>query len=150
MSRVDSETTSIVCLGALARAEALAAAQISRRLRDHDLSRTAYNALTILTQTAGPIGPHELAEHLNVSPGAVTQLVDLLEKQGRIERRPHPNDRRMSLVELTVSGRRVLARARPEVDEATSQTLAGLNKAEQQQLMKLLSKLERHVKTLGC
>jgi DNA-binding MarR family transcriptional regulator len=53
-------------------------------------------------------------------------------------------------VELTVSGRRVLARAQPEVDEATTRTLAGLSATEQQQLMKLLSKLERHVKTLGC
>jgi DNA-binding MarR family transcriptional regulator len=141
-------TTSIVCLGTLARAEGLAAAHIARRLRDHDLSRTSYNVLTILAAAPGPVGPHELAEHLFVSPGAVTQLVDLLEKQGRIQRRPHPSDRRMSLVELTPTGRRVLGRAQPEVAAATSQTLAGLSAAEQEQLMKLLQKLERHVQAL--
>jgi DNA-binding MarR family transcriptional regulator len=140
--------TSTVCLGALARAEGLAAAQIARRLREHDLSRTSYNLLTILAGAASPVGPHELAEALFVSPGAVTQLVDLLEKQRRIQRRPHPNDRRMSLVELTAAGRRVLARAQPEVAEATNHTLAGLSAGEQQQLMKLLRKLEQHVQTL--
>jgi DNA-binding MarR family transcriptional regulator len=138
----------VVCLGTLARAEGLAASQIARRLREHDLSRTSYNALTILAAAARPLGPHELAEQLFVSPGAVTQLVDLLEKQGRIQRRPHPNDRRMSLVALTAAGRRVLVQAQPEVADATSRTLAGLSAGEQQQLMKLLRKLERHVKTL--
>ena len=126
----------------------MAAAQIGRRLRDHDLSRTSYNVLTILAAAPGPLGPHDLAEQLFVSPGAVTQLVDLLQKQGRIQRRAHPNDRRMSLVELTAAGRRVLARAQPEVAEATLKTLAGLSAGEQEQLMKLLSKLERHVQTL--
>lgn len=140
--------TSIVCLGTLARAEGLAAGQIARRLREHDLSRTAYNALTILAEAKGPLGPHDLAEQLLVSAGAVTQLLDLLEKQGRIRRRPHPHDRRMSLVELTESGRRVLGRAQPEVAEATSQTLAGLTATEQQHLMRLLAKLERHVQAL--
>ncbi len=138
----------MVCLGALARAEGLAAAQIARRLREHELSRTAFNALAILGQADRPLRPHALAQQLFVSPGAVTQLVDLLEKQGRIRRRAHPNDRRMSLVELTATGKRVLQRAQPELTEATSRTLAGLTIAEQQQLMRLLSKLERHVQKL--
>jgi len=144
----DGATTPVVCLGALARAEGLAAAQIARRLREHDLSRTAYNALTILSQADRSLGPHELAQQLYISPGAVTQLVDLLEKQGRIRRRIHPHDRRMSLVELTAAGKRAFERAQPEVAETTSRTLAGLTVREQQQLMRLLSKLERHVQTL--
>src|SRR5919108_2167060 len=141
-------TKSIVCLGTLARAEGLAGAQIARVLREHDLSRTAYNALTLLGQATRPLGPHELAEQLLVSPGAVTQLLDLLERQGRIERRAHRSDRRMSQVELTAAGRRVLAKAEPAVAAATNRTLAGLNSAEQQKLMQLLQKLERHVQTL--
>jgi MarR family transcriptional regulator, negative regulator of the multidrug operon emrRAB len=139
---------SIVCLGTLARAEGLASAQIARVLREHDLSRTAYNALTVLAQAGRPLGPHELAEQLLVSPGAVTQLLDLLERQGRVDRRPHASDRRMSRVELTAAGRRVLSRAEPAVAAATNRTLAGLSGSEQQQLMRLLQKLERHVQTL--
>lgn len=148
MSGPNGGSTSIVCLGTLARAEGLAATQIARRLREHDLSRAAYNALTILAQSERPIGPHELARQLFVSAGAVTQLADLLEKQGRIRRRPHQTDRRMSRLELTADGRRVLARAGPDVAEATNRTLAGLTAGEQRQLMRLLRKLEQHVQAL--
>src|SRR5919204_3091842 len=148
VKRANGTAKSIVCLGTLARAEGLASAQIARVLREHDLSRTAYNALTILGQAGRPLGPREFAEQLLVSAGAVTQLLDLLERQGRIERRPHRSDRRMSQVELTVAGRKVLARAEPAVAAATNRTLAGLNSAEQQKLMRLLQKLERHVQTL--
>jgi hypothetical protein len=42
----------------------------------------------------------------------------------------------------------VLAKAEPAVAAATNRTLAGLNSDEQQQLMRLLQKLERHVQTL--
>jgi DNA-binding MarR family transcriptional regulator len=141
-------SNSIVCLGTLARAEALASAQIARRLRAHDLSRTAYNALIMLADSDRALGPHELAEALFISPGAVTQLVDLLEKQGRIRRRPHATDRRQSRLELTAGGRKVLARAKPAVAKATDRTLAGLNAGEQRDLMRLLLKLERHVQSL--
>ena len=111
MSRPNGAATSIVCLGTLARAEGLAAAQIARRLREHALSRTAYNALVTLAAADHPLEAHQLAEQLFISPGAVTQLVDQLEKQGRIRRRRQSTDRRLSLVELTADGRRILRRA---------------------------------------
>ncbi len=126
----------------------MAAGQITRRLREHDLSRTAYNALTILARAESPIGPHELAQQLFVSPSAVTQLLDLLERQGRIRRQPNRSDRRMSLVSLTAGGLRVLAQAQPGVAEATERALAGLSVSEQRLLMRLLQKLEQHVQAL--
>jgi DNA-binding MarR family transcriptional regulator len=138
-----------VCLGALARAEGLAAAQIAGRLRAYDLSVTAFNALTLLSQAGRPLCPHELSERLLISRGAVTQILDLLVKQGRIQRRPHPDDRRMLLVGLTLKGRRVLGRAQPQVAEATSRTLAGLSSHEQELLAELLRKLEQHVQSLS-
>ncbi len=138
-----------VCLGTLARAERLATEQIARRLRGHDLSTTAFNALAAIARAGRPLCPHELGEELLVSRGAVTQLLDLLEKHGRIRRRRHPSDRRMLLVELTSKGRRLLRRAQPEVAEVTRRTLAGLTPPEQERLVELLGKLERHVQTLA-
>jgi DNA-binding MarR family transcriptional regulator len=84
-----------------------------------------------------------------VSPGAVTQLLDLLERQGRIWRQPSKSDRRMSVVTLTATGKRVLVQAQPAVAEATDRALAGLNASEQHQLMRLLQKLEKHVQALS-
>jgi DNA-binding MarR family transcriptional regulator len=46
----------------------------------------------------------QLARHLGVTRQAAAQLVDELEANGYVERRPHPNDARARLVALTGKG----------------------------------------------
>jgi len=66
----------------------------------------------------GPLGPTELAQRLHMRTGAMTALLDRLEEQGRIARRPHPSDRRKVVVQITAHGRdEAMARLRPMVDE---------------------------------
>lgn len=55
-------------------------------------------------QAAGPMTPGRLGERLSMSPGAVTALVDRLEKRGHVERLPNPDDRRSALVRGTEAG----------------------------------------------
>ena len=42
-----------------------------------------------------------LAQHLEVSTASVTKMLDRLEKDGHIQRRPHPTDRRALAIELS-------------------------------------------------
>lgn len=42
--------------------------------------------------------PSELARHTGLTSGAVTAMLDRLEKAGLIERRPNPDDRRGTLI----------------------------------------------------
>jgi DNA-binding MarR family transcriptional regulator len=66
----------------------------------------------------GPLGPTEMAARLHMRTGAVTALLDRLEAQGRIARRPHPSDRRKIIVQITAHGRdEAMARLHPMVDE---------------------------------
>jgi len=53
----------------------------------------------------GPLGPTDLARRLHMRTGAMTALLDRLEAQGRIARRPHASDRRKVVVHLTEHGR---------------------------------------------
>jgi DNA-binding MarR family transcriptional regulator len=53
----------------------------------------------------GPRTQRELSEDLRCTPRNVTGLVDALEVGALVERRPHPTDRRATLVTLTESGR---------------------------------------------
>src|SRR5258706_13752878 len=46
----------------------------------------------------------EVGKKLYISKPAVTHLVDMLEKQKLIERRPHPKDRRVSLLQILPKG----------------------------------------------
>lgn len=56
----------------------------------------------------GPATQQSLATALNVSPRNVTGLVDALEASGYVARRPHPTDRRATLVSLTPLGEKTM------------------------------------------
>src|SRR3989337_1363206 len=57
-------------------------------------------------QQAGEDGltPTQLGRRLSLSSGAVTALVDRMERAGQVERQPNPNDRRSSVVRTLPSG----------------------------------------------
>lgn len=49
----------------------------------------------------GPMPQRALADRLSLTSGAITQLVDRLERSALVQRSPHPSDRRITLVHLT-------------------------------------------------
>jgi len=51
----------------------------------------------------------ELAKGANMTPQAMGELVDELERLGYVARRPDPTDRRAKLITLTESGRQCVA-----------------------------------------
>ncbi|GAB3833462.1 MarR family winged helix-turn-helix transcriptional regulator [Kribbella italica] len=48
----------------------------------------------------GPLGVNDLAERLEVTPATVSLMVGDLTRQGILERREHPDDRRRAIVTL--------------------------------------------------
>jgi DNA-binding MarR family transcriptional regulator len=48
----------------------------------------------------GPMTQRQLGDRLLLTSGAVTMLVDRLQREGWVVRRPHPSDRRAVLLEL--------------------------------------------------
>jgi DNA-binding MarR family transcriptional regulator len=72
-------------------------AALARQAR---ISATDLDALEHL-EAEGPLTQRDLGERLAVTSGAVTMLVDRLERAGWVRRRPHPTDRRYVLLELT-------------------------------------------------
>jgi DNA-binding MarR family transcriptional regulator len=71
---------------------------------------------------AGPLTQRELGDRLLLTSGGTTVLVDRLERGGWVHRRPHPDDRRSVLVELSDRARTqqpdALARYHAAVDAA--------------------------------
>jgi DNA-binding MarR family transcriptional regulator len=64
------------------------------------ISGTDLDALEHL-EADGPLTQRQLGERLALTSGAVTMLVDRLERAGWVARRPHLTDRRAILLELT-------------------------------------------------
>jgi DNA-binding MarR family transcriptional regulator len=72
------------------------------------LDRAAYRCLDILDQE-GPMTAGRLAQRARLSPGAMTALLDRLEKRGLARRTRDTKDRRRVLVEVTPELRRMAA-----------------------------------------
>jgi DNA-binding MarR family transcriptional regulator len=80
--------------------------------RHAGITATDLDALEHL-EADGPLTQRELGDRLSLTSGAITMLVDRLERAGWVNRRPHPSDRRYLLLELS-----------PNVAERTPQGLA--------------------------
>ena len=65
--------------------------------RELSVNATDLNAMTHLI-SSGPLGPTELARHLDLSTAAVTTVVDRLVAVGHATRAQHPTDRRAVVV----------------------------------------------------
>jgi DNA-binding MarR family transcriptional regulator len=59
-----------------------------------------------------------MGERLQVHPTSVTSIVQRLEADGLISRRPHPDDGRAVLAEITDEGRALVERATRDLLEA--------------------------------
>jgi DNA-binding MarR family transcriptional regulator len=76
-----------------------------------DITPSHSRALGVLTQH-GSMRLSELSERLHIAPRSTTEVVDGLEEQGLVERRPDPLDRRATLVAATDKGHEVGAAIR--------------------------------------
>ena len=102
-----------------------------------------FDVLATLRRAGSPyaLTPTRLYEAAMLSSGGMTARIDRLERAGLVARRPHPVDRRGTLVALTDQGLSLIeAMIAPHVENARA-ALAGLTVAEQQQLNALLTKL---------
>ncbi|MCW2783755.1 MAG: regulatory protein MarR [Marmoricola sp.] len=94
------------------RAQQLLLARIDAELKPFALTFARYEVLMLLTFTrTGQLPLNQVGQRLQVHPTSVTSAIDRLEKQGLVERVPHPTDRRTTLASLTADGRELAARA---------------------------------------
>lgn len=83
----------------------------------------------------------ELARRANMSPQAMGELVDELERLGYLVRRPDPTDRRAKLITLTKKGQGCIAAGIATIDGIEQQLTDRLGERGHQQLRGLLTKL---------
>lgn len=82
-----------------------------------------------------------LSRRMLVTAGNLTGLVDRAERDGVVERRPDPSDRRLSRVWLTPKGRDLVQALLPVHARHVSDLLSALDGAERRELRRLLGKL---------
>ena len=125
-----------------------AAIHLLRRLRVEDealgISAPRLSALSVLV-FAGPRRVGELAEAEQVEPPTMTRLVDGMERDGFVVRRPDPLDARAVIVSATAKGTRALRKGRSQRVEALAAGLRSLSPDELAALARGVDVLERMV-----
>lgn len=91
---------------------------------------------------SGPAIMRDLGTELGATPRNMTAIVDSLEQAGLVVRRPHPTDRRATLIDLSPQGARAAGQAiGPQLD-AIGEIFAEFSPREREQFSALLVKLD--------
>ncbi len=109
----------------------------ARKIQRHYNSRLAEHGITIgqsfillsLLERDGQ-NVKELADALLIDSSAITGLVDRLEKEDLVERRPDERDRRALRIHLTAKGSRLAETLVPVADEFNTGLRRGLTRSE--------------------
>jgi DNA-binding MarR family transcriptional regulator len=102
-----------------------------------------YQRLSLLQalHCGGPAIMRDLGTQLGLSPRNMTAIVDGLEEAGLVARRPHPTDRRATLVELSGSGAVEAERELGPRLDAIAELFACLTAPERDQFAAILARL---------
>jgi DNA-binding MarR family transcriptional regulator len=95
----------------------------------------------LVKMTEGPCSMSDLARHNAVSLPTISKSVDMLVRRGWVARSPSSSDRRQTLVGLTASGRRVMARVAQQAERHVGLTLSRLTASERDDITRALGRL---------
>ncbi len=116
---------------------------LEERLSAAGISHGRFMLLVVLDREPDqPIAASELAEQAGVTKQTITSLLDGLEKDNYVCRRPHPMDRRSVVVQLLPQGRQLLEQILPGMYRKQVEMLADLTREEKRQLTRLLGKVQ--------
>jgi DNA-binding MarR family transcriptional regulator len=141
--RPDLNVAPLGLFGRLFQLTHLADAALGEELQRHGLQHGWFDVLAALRRAGAPyeLNPTELIRATLLSSGGLTKRVDRLEKEGLVERRPDPDDRRGTLVRLTRRGKRIVDRALEAHLANEERLLSALSAADRRALDALLRKL---------
>ena len=136
----DSEVHGFPAWLQLVRAYNFMEARISADLRGANLTLARFHVLVALAKH-GPMSQQKLADQLLVTKGNVVGLIDKLSARGFVERQSSATDRRVNVLRVTPSGRRVVDRILPRQMQLIASLMQPLNPREAASLNALLKRL---------
>ena len=141
--RPDVDVSGMQIIGRLARLTKAIGPRLDTTFAEHNLEAWEFDVLATLRRSGGPhrLTAGQLLETMMITSGTMTNRIDRLEDRGFIRRLKDPSDGRVVLVELAAKGLRKVDSALADHAANESRILSGLDKADQQHLVRLLRKL---------
>ncbi|MGH2473330.1 MAG: MarR family winged helix-turn-helix transcriptional regulator [Candidatus Limnocylindria bacterium] len=109
----------------------------------HEHGAISLERARILWQlTESPRRSGELAQRCGLTPASVSELVDLLGRDGLVRRSEDSTDRRVVVVEITARGRREIERVGELMKAPVARVIAGLSAEKRARLAGALDDLQ--------
>jgi len=117
------------------------------RAREISLNLPQAKTLVRLEKNEG-VSQARLAELAEVDPMTMVRLLDRMEADGWLERRPDPADRRARCLYLTAKAKPILSEIWRLIEETRAELFAGVSKAERDLFMTVLERLHDNISQL--
>lgn len=112
--------------------------KMDERLRRIGQSVSRMETLAAIMNLPDPKSQSDVARRLRVEGATVTRMIDILSKEGLVERHPHPDDRRINLVAITPAGETALEEIFGIYDGLRDHVLADLSGDDRAQMHRML------------
>jgi len=110
-----------------------AAQQVTRRAREllapHGVTPVQYAVLKVLSGAEAMSGA-EIGKRMVLDSASITGVLDRMESQGWVERKPNPTDRRAQLIVTTHNAKRLLPTLDNEMDRLNDEARSAIGDNE--------------------
>ncbi len=111
-----------------------------------DTLSSSRSDLLVIVECHSPMTLTALAKAMQLTPGAITQLVENLEKAGLVQRTPSEKDRRVTNIMITAEGKNKLAATRQQKMAIFKDVYRQLSVEELRTMAKVQQKMIEHLK----
>ncbi|MFI4913961.1 MAG: MarR family winged helix-turn-helix transcriptional regulator [Steroidobacterales bacterium] len=125
----------------------LSSKNFERHARALGLSLSQCKVLVYLSRSEG-VSQTRLAELTETDPMTLVRILDGMEQDKWIERRPDPSDRRAHRLYLDDAAKPVLTRIWKIADRARDEALAGLGAVDRERLIDLLEHIQKNLSAI--
>lgn len=124
-------------------------APLRKQVESHGISFSEFAVLEVLLHK-GPLPIGDVGDHVLLTSGSMTYVVDKLEEEDLIQRRRCEDDRRIIYAELTEQGRGLIEEIFSEHAALIRRLMDGLSPAEKEKVTTLLKHLGKSAEEQGA
>ncbi|GBO84502.1 MULTISPECIES: MarR family transcriptional regulator [Marinobacter] len=114
---------------------------LDERLKDLGVTQARWSTMVYLEKGGEGLTQRELASLMAIENPTLVRLLDSLEQQGLIERRPCPHDRRARRLHLTTAGRAFMDDLSERAEVLREEMLEGISDKEIECTVKVFHKI---------
>lgn len=126
------------------------ATQLLKRRMQHRIQKLGLNitieqlGLLEVLNLHGSMNMTGLAKHLVKENAVITRMVDILERERYVERKPSTNDRRAWEIHITTKGTSAFNKLIPAIIEEVKLATSCITKEEYDEAMRIIKKIIKH------